>query len=115
MLQKVDSQEDVLSLQEDRSYLLQPTFYWQVFKRRWPYFLLPVAAVLIAGGAAALLWPPTYFAEGKILVQSQLIPSEMVRSTVTSAAQERIQVIQQRKMTRDKLIAIAHKFKPFPE
>src|SRR5438309_1727563 len=94
MLQKVDFQDDSLALQEDRSYLLQPSFYWQLFKRRWAYFLLPFVVVAIAGGGVALLWPPTYFAEGKVLVQSQLIPSELVRSTVTSAAQERIQVIQ---------------------
>ena len=64
---------------------------------------------------AALLWPPTYLSEGQILVQSQQIPSELVRPTVTSAAQERIQVIQQRTMTRDNLIAIADKFKLFPD
>lgn len=115
MLQKVDFQEDVPALQDDLSYLLKPSFYWQLFKRRWAYFALPFLTVLILGVGAALLWPPTYLAEGKILVQSQLIPSELVRSTVTSAAQERIQVIQQRTMTRDNLIAIADKFKLFPE
>jgi uncharacterized protein involved in exopolysaccharide biosynthesis len=115
MLQKVDFQDDALTLQEDRSYLLQPSFYGQLCKRRWPYFLLPFVIVFVAGEGAALLWPPTYFAEGKVLVQSQLIPSELVRSTVTSAAQERIQVIQQRTMTRDNLIAIADKFKLFPD
>ena len=62
-----------------------------------------------------MLWPPTYLSEGKILVQSQQIPTELVRPTVTSAAQERIQVIQQRTMTRDNLIAIADKFQLFPD
>jgi uncharacterized protein involved in exopolysaccharide biosynthesis len=65
--------------------------------------------------AGVLLWPPTYLSEGKILVQSQLIPSELVRSTVTNAAQERIQVIEQRTMTRDNLIAIVDKFRLFPD
>lgn len=115
MLQKVDFQDDALTPQQDFGHLLQPAFYWQLLKRRWAYFLLPFVIVLVAGVGAALLWPPTYLAEGKILVQSQLIPSELVRSTVTSAAQERIQVIQQRTMTRDNLIAIADKFKLFPD
>ncbi|KRQ94744.1 sugar transporter [Bradyrhizobium jicamae] len=115
MLQKVEFEDDFQALQEDRSYLLQPTFYWELFKRRWAYFVLPFVTVLAAGAAAALLWPPIYLSEGKILVQSQQIPSELVRPTVTSAAQERIQVIQQRTMTRDNLIAIADKFKLFPE
>ena len=74
-------------------------------------------AVLIAsvGAGVAVILPPTYLSEGKILVQSQLIPTELVRPTVTSAAQERIQVIEQRLMTRDNLIAIIDKFKLFPQ
>jgi uncharacterized protein involved in exopolysaccharide biosynthesis len=115
MLQKVEFEDDFQPLQEDRSYLLQPAFYWEVFKRRWAYFVLPFVTILAVGTAAALLWPPTYLSEGRILVQSQQIPSELVRPTVTSAAQERIQAIQQRTMTRDNLIAIADKFKLFPE
>jgi uncharacterized protein involved in exopolysaccharide biosynthesis len=115
MLQKVDFEDDFEPLQEDRSHLLRPAFYWQVFKRRWPYFVFPFSIIAAAGIAVALLWPPTYLAEGKILVQSQQIPSELVRPTVTSAAQERIQVIQQRTMTRDNLIAIVDKFQLFPD
>jgi uncharacterized protein involved in exopolysaccharide biosynthesis len=115
MLQKVEFEDDFQPLQEDRSHLLRPAFYWELFKRRWAYFLLPFVTILAVGAAGALLWPPTYHAEGKILVQSQQIPSELVRPTVTSAAQERIQVIQQRTMTRDNLIAIADKFKLFPD
>lgn len=115
MLQKVEFEDDFQAAQEDRSYLLQPSLYWEMFKRRWAYFVLPFVTILTVGAAAALLWPPTYLSEGRILVQSQQIPSELVRPTVTSAAQERIQVIQQRTMTRDNLIAIADKFKLFPE
>ena len=115
MLQKVDFEEDFVGVQADFGYLLRPAFYWQLFKRRWLYFFLPFLTVLFVGAAGTLLWPATYLAEGKILVQSQQIPSDLVRSTITSAAQERIQVIQQRTMTRDNLIAIADKFKLFPE
>lgn len=115
MLQKVEFEDDFQPLQEDRSYLLRPAFYWELVQRRWVYFVLPFVTILAAGSAVALLWPPTYLSEGRILVQSQQIPSELVRPTVTSAAQERIQVIQQRTMTRDNLIAIADKFKLFPE
>jgi uncharacterized protein involved in exopolysaccharide biosynthesis len=115
MLQKVDFEDDYQELQEDRSYLLRPAFYWELFKRRWPYFILPFVVIASTGIAGAYLWPPTYMSEGKILVQSQQIPSELVRPTVTSAAQERIQVIQQRTMTRDNLIAIVDKFQLFPE
>ncbi len=116
MLQKVDYEEDDFQeTLEDRSHLLRPSFYWALFKRRWAYFFIPFVLIAPAGVAVAYLWPPTFLSEGKILVQSQQIPSELVHSTVTSAAQERIQVIQQRTMTRDNLIAIADKFQLFPD
>src|SRR5437588_6464996 len=115
MLQKVDFEDDFQALQQDRSYLLQPGFYWALFKRRWAYFFFPFVLIAAAGVALALLLPATYSSEGKILVQSQQIPTELVRPTVTSAAQERIQVIEQRTMTRDNLVAIADKFQLFPD
>jgi len=115
MLQNLDFEDDFQELQEDRSHLLRPAFYWQVFKRRWPYFIVPFIMIATIGIVGVLLWPPTYLSEGKILVQSQQIPTELVRPTVTSAAQERIQVIEQRTMTRDNLLAIADKFQLYPE
>jgi uncharacterized protein involved in exopolysaccharide biosynthesis len=113
MLQKLASQPELPDA--DLSYLLQPAYYLGLLKRRWPFFLVPLLSVLLIGAAVTYLWPATYFSEGKILVQSQQIPTELVRPTVTSAAQERIQVIEQRTMTRDNLLAIADKFKLFPE
>lgn len=115
MLQKLDSEQEFHDGDADFGYLLQPAYYLGVLRRRWPYFLIPFVSVLLAGGAVTYLWPATYFSEGKILVQSQQIPSELVRPTVTSAAQERIQVIEQRTMTRDNLLAIVDKFRLFPE
>jgi uncharacterized protein involved in exopolysaccharide biosynthesis len=116
MLQKVNADDD---MQEEGQSpllrdLLRPAYYLELLKRRLLYFLIPFVLVAAAGIAAALIWPPTYLAEGKILVQSQQIPTELVRSTVTSAAQERIQVIEQRLLTRDNLIAIIDKFQLFP-
>jgi uncharacterized protein involved in exopolysaccharide biosynthesis len=115
MLQKLDFEEDFRDVEEDRSHLLRPSFYWALFKRRWAYFAIPFVLIASAGVAVAYLWPATYLSEGKILVQSQQIPSELVRPTVTSAAQERLQVIQQRTLTRDNLIAIADKFQLYPD
>ncbi len=88
--------------------------YWTIFEAL-AVFRASVSFDRIGGSGRAFLWPPTYLSKDKILVQSQQIPSELVRSTVTNAAQERIQVIQQRTMTRDNLIAIADKFQLFPE
>src|SRR2546423_3678930 len=113
MLQKLEFDQDMQ--EEGQSNLLRPIYYWELLKRRIFYFAIPFVLVASGGVGLALLWPPTYLSEGKILVQSQQIPTELVRPTVTNAAQERIQVIQQRTMTRDNLIAIADKFRLYPD
>jgi uncharacterized protein involved in exopolysaccharide biosynthesis len=113
MLQKVDFEDDVQGL--DRGHMLRPAFYWELVQRRWLYFLIPFALIASGGIVTSKLLPAVYLSEGKILVEAQQIPMDLVRPTVTSAAQERIQVIQQRTMTRDNLIAIADKFDLFPE
>jgi uncharacterized protein involved in exopolysaccharide biosynthesis len=123
MLQKLDLDDDgstqfgsgAFQEEPDRSHLLQPSCYWSLIKRRAVFFLIPFILVLPAGLAVAVLLPATYESVGKILVQSQQIPTELVRPTVTSAAQERIQVIEQRTMTRENLLAIIDKFQLFPE
>src|SRR6185312_15693533 len=112
MLQKVNFEEGGLQ-EPDQSQLLRPEYYWELIKRRWLYFLIPFVLIASAGEVLVYLWPATFLSEGKILVQSQQIPTELVRPTVTSAAQERIQVIEQRTMTRDNLLAIIDKFQLF--
>src|SRR5260370_8073480 len=100
------------SYQEEagQSHFLQPSYYWQLIKRRALYFVIPFILVLPVGLAVAVLLPATYLSEGKILVQSQQIPTELVRPTVTSAAQERIQFINPRTMTRQNLLSRTDKF-----
>jgi uncharacterized protein involved in exopolysaccharide biosynthesis len=89
-------------------------FYLAVIRRRWAFFLIPFAAVLILGTLVAMLLPPLYRSEARILVQSQQIPLDLVQSTVTASAEERIEVITQRIMTRNHLKSIVDKFKMFP-
>jgi uncharacterized protein involved in exopolysaccharide biosynthesis len=113
MLQKADFGEEMQ--EEGQSNLLRPAYYWELLKRRILYVAIPFVLIASAGLAVAMLWPPTYLSEGKILVQSQQIPTELVRPTVTNAAQERIQVIEQRTMTRENLLAIIDKFQLFPD
>src|SRR3984893_4422220 len=113
MLQTADLDEDMQ--EEGQSNLLRPAYYWELLKRRALYIAVPFVVVALIGSAVAMLWPPTYLSEGKILVQSQEIPTELVRPTVTNAAQERIQVIEQRTMTRENLLAMVEKFRLFPD
>jgi uncharacterized protein involved in exopolysaccharide biosynthesis len=100
--------------QLDYGHFLRPSFYWELFKRRVLYFLIPFLVFSAGGVAVALLWPATYYSSGTILVTTQQIPTELVRPTVTTLANERIQVIQQRVLTRDNLVAVVAKFGLYP-
>lgn len=73
------------------------------------FWLLAVSVVVITPIVLviALLLPPYYSSTARILVQSQQIPSELVRSTVQVAAGERLALIQQRLTTRENLLAMA--------
>lgn len=59
----------------------------------------------------AFLLPSIYKSSSTILIEQQEIPPELVMSTVTSYAAERIQTIQARVMSRTNLLKIIDKFK----
>ena len=89
--------------------------YWAVVKRWKIYFIIPSVLVLITAVLLATLLPAVYRSEGTILVESQQIPTEFVQSTITSYAEERIQIIKQIVMTRENLLKIIDKYKLYEE
>jgi uncharacterized protein involved in exopolysaccharide biosynthesis len=89
---------------------LTPAHLYDVFKRRAFYFAIPFLLILAIGSAITALLPAQYLSYGTILVESQEIPSDLVRPTVAALANDRIQVIEQRIMTRDNLLQLAKKF-----
>ena len=84
--------------------------YLAAFRRRRGMIVLIAGTVFILGLITAFVWPPTYASSATILIEEQEIPSELVQSTVTSYASERIQVISQRVMTRSNLLGIMDKY-----
>src|SRR5262245_20655554 len=76
--------------------------------------VVPVAAValavLVIGVPIVLAWPAVFRSTATILIEEQEIPKEFVRSTVTTIADERIQVITQQVMTRSTLMQIVEKY-----
>src|SRR6185312_4457550 len=79
-------------------------------KRRVFSFVIPFVLLVCVGAVIALAWPAKYRSEGKVLILSPEIPPELVQPTVISVANERIQIIEQRTLTRDNLLAVAKKF-----
>jgi len=90
-------------------------YYLAIAKRRLFYFLIPFLLALLLGSLVIAIQRPIYRAAGKILVESQDIPKDLVKPTITDTANQRIQVIQQRSMTRDNLVKIVRKFGLFPK
>ena len=84
--------------------------YYLAFKRRKWQFVVPAAIVLVLAVAVAMLIPAVYRATAVILIEQQIIPSELVQSTITSYADERIQVISQRVMTTTNLTQVMDKY-----
>ena len=89
--------------------------YLSILKRRWVQLLVVFLIIVLAAIATAVLLPPTYQSTGTILVESQQIPPDLVKATVTSFADERIAVIKQRVMTRDNLFRIIQKYHLYPD
>lgn len=78
-----------------------------VIRRRWwlPVLTTTIGAPIVV--LVALSLPAVYASTARIIVESQMIPEELARSTVAQSAGERIQFLQQRLMTRQNLLEIA--------
>ena len=88
--------------------------YLAIAKRRQRAILLAAGAGLLTTLLLALFLPPTYQSIGTILIEQQEMPSELVRSTVTSYADQRVQVISQRVMTTQNLLDIIRRYNLYP-
>ncbi len=91
-----------------------PHDYLAIVKRRRWYLILPAVVLGIASILVALLLPPVYRSAAKILIEQPDIPPELVASTVTSYASERLQVIEQRVTTSENLTRIINKYNLYP-
>ena len=85
--------------------------YW---RRRRTFWAVGSAAMLLTILFAIFL-PPTYQATGTILIEQQEIPQELVRSVITSFADQRVQVISQRVMTTQNLLSLVDRYDLYPD
>jgi len=85
--------------------------YW----RQRGVILAVIAAVMSATVALALLLPSTYTSGATILIEQQEIPQELVRSAVTSFADQRVQIISQRVMTTQNLLSLIERYDLYPD
>ena len=86
----------------------------QYWRRRWSIILVATVCMALTV-SLAVLWPPTYTSGATILIEQQEIPQELVRSAVTSFADQRVQVISQRVMTTQNLLALIERYDLYPD
>ena len=87
--------------------------YIDILRRRFLLMIAVFIVVIVTASALAILLPPVFQSSGTILIESQQISSEIIASSVTGFASERIEVIKQRVMTRENLLRIMKKYNLF--
>lgn len=89
--------------------------YVVALKRHRAVLLVTTLVVGVLAIVIAVTLPPTFRSSATILIEQQEIPTDLVRSTITSFAEQRIQVISQRVMTRSNLKSIIDKYNLYAE
>lgn len=84
--------------------------YLAVLRRRKGIMLITFLSLLVISVIAAFLWPPTYRSTATILIRDQEIPRDLVPSTITSFADQRLMEIQARVVTSANLINLIEDF-----
>jgi len=82
--------------------------------RRRKVAIITAASCIFTTLALAFFLPPHYRSTGTILIEQQEVPVDLVRSTVTSYADERVQVISQKVMVTQKLLDIIKRYDLYP-
>jgi uncharacterized protein involved in exopolysaccharide biosynthesis len=83
--------------------------------RRRKWMLIAAVSGLVVTLLMAVFLPAYYRSSGTILIEQQELPIELVRSTVTSYADQRVQTISQRVMTTKTLLDIIQRYDLYPE
>jgi polysaccharide chain length determinant protein (PEP-CTERM system associated) len=104
-----DDQEDLIE-QEPIADSKSLEDYLQIFRRRKYYIVLPILPLILISFMAAMLLPPVFHSSAVVLIEEQHIPTELVKSTVSSYADERIKQIQQKITTTEIINKIIDKF-----
>ncbi|MBX3346970.1 MAG: hypothetical protein KF806_16700, partial [Nitrospira sp.] len=84
--------------------------YLAILKRRKTVIVVASGLLFCLSLAAAILWPPTFKSTATILIEEQEVPAELVHSTITSYADQRIEMIKQQVMSRSSLGKVVEQY-----
>ena len=88
--------------------------YAFILRRRWVLSSACFLVVLALGVAYCFFWPKTYEATALVVVQPQKVPGNIVKATITTKIEERLQIITQQVLSRSRLTEIIERFSLYP-
>ncbi len=86
-----------------------------ILRRYWVLAMAVFLLVLAAGVAYCIFWPKEYSATAKVVVQPQKVPDQLVKATITSRIEERLQIITQQVLSSSRLKELIDRFDLYPE
>lgn len=89
--------------------------YLDILWRRKYWIVIPAVVLMIGTVVFTYSLPESFKSQGLILIESQEIPQDLIRTTVTSYADQRIEVIKQRLLTTNRIMQIVEKHNLYPE
>lgn len=89
--------------------------YLDILWRRKYWIVIPAIVLMIGTVVFTFSLPESFKSQGLILIESQEIPQDLIRTTVTSYADQRIEVIKQRLLTTNRIMEVVEKHNLYPE
>jgi polysaccharide biosynthesis transport protein len=89
--------------------------YLDIAKRRKWSLILPAIIVFLGACVVARVLPSIYKSTSTILIEEQDVPTDFVKTTVTSYAEQRIQAIYQKIMSFSRLQEMIGNYKLYPD
>lgn len=86
-----------------------------LIRRRFKLFSGIFCLVMVGAMVAAVVLPPIYYSQAVILIEAQQIPDEFVKSTITSYAEQRLEMLTREILRFNALKDIINEFDLYPE
>jgi polysaccharide chain length determinant protein (PEP-CTERM system associated) len=89
--------------------------YADLLRRRWIYPALIAPAVLLLAVFLAYWLTPLYRSSATLMLEPSSIPADMVRTTVTSYADQQIELVRRQAMSRQRIVELVGRVDPYPD
>jgi polysaccharide chain length determinant protein (PEP-CTERM system associated) len=89
--------------------------YANILHRRRIYLLTVIPAAILLAAYLAFALTPSYRSTATILLEASSIPAELVQTTVTSYADQQIELVSRRVLLPENLEPIVNELDPYPE